>query len=295
MSKQLRVTSGLVVLVLVVVLLVSSPGTFFAKGVSFIDTEIHGSADSGQFVRTQMDLSSARQMEEVIQQTEWIGTPYDWSVLEQQLGAEILTAWICRHHSSPTVVWFLVIQSKDVTSFHPPPVCYQALGYDIVEETTIDIPVSGEGWATEEIAEFMDDPNVYTGSIRVKKLVVAREENGKPTERRLVLYYYLKEGRTANPGMITMIRVSAIIPNQGPYDEVLNLEKKIVADFFPLMFQPREGDRTLGAWLLDEWGPLGGLTIAVMILIPVGFLIYPVVRTRLDESGSNGNPESGRL
>ncbi len=280
MSIQLKVAGSLVVMALIVVLLFSSPGAFFSTGVSFIDTELHGSSDSGQFVRTRMDLANAQQVGHIIEQTEWAGYEYDWSSFEQQLGAEKLSAWACHHPSSSMAVWFLIIQSKDLISFHPPPVCYQAMGYAIEEETTVDIPVPGEGWAMGKVAECFDDPYIYSGSIRVKRLVVAKEERGKRVDRRLVLYCYLKKKRTANPSTITMIRVSAVIPSPDSYEEVLALEEKLITDFFPLMFEPREGGRTLSRWLLDEWGPMGVLAIAVMILLPLVFLMYSIFAIR---------------
>ncbi len=277
MSIQLKIAGSLIVIALIVVLLFSSPGAFFSTGVSFIDTELHGSSDSGQFVRTRMDLADPQQVGRIIEQTEWTGYQYDWEEFKQMLGAETLAAWSCYHPSSSRVVWFLIIQSKDTTSFHPPPVCYQSLGYIIEEESTIDIPVPGEGWAMEGVFEFSDDPHIYGGSVRVKELIVARKVGSNQMDRRLVLYCYLKEERTAYPSTITMIRVSAIIPSSDSYEDVLTLEKKLITDFFPLMFEPREGGRTLSRWLFDEWGPMGGLVIAVMILIPLGFMVYSIV------------------
>ncbi len=280
MSKEFRIVAGLFLLILVVILLAVSPGEIFTRGVYLIDTELKGSSGNEKFVRTTVDFGSAEKLETILlDNTEWTGFPFDMSKVQGQLGAEILVTWGCRHPSSYHTIWFLILQSKDVVSFHPPPVCYRALGYEIESEDAIEIEVSGEGWATEVFMEAIDDPNIYQGTIGVKKLVVLKEGGNEPSDKRLVLYYYIKNGGSTLPNEVTMIRVSAQIPVQGSYDEVLELQKKIVADFFPLMFEPRPEERTFGKWLIDEGGVLGGCAIAAMLMLPVGFLIYPVVRT----------------
>ncbi len=281
MSIQLRIAIGLIVLVLMGVTLTSTPGSIFSRGVLLIDTELRSSSGNERFVKTNMDWSGAEQIESILlDETDWQGFPIDMSDSQDQLGAEVLLTWACRHTSSPKSVWFLVIQSSDVISFHPPTVCYSALGFDIVSEDTIDVLVSGEGWASAEWVEWMVDKDLYQGTISVKRLVITKENEGEITEKRVVLYYYLKDGPVNLPKEVTMIRVSAIVPTSGSYDDILALEKKIIADFFPLMFVPRADETSLGSQLLDE-GVIGWLAILGMLGIPVGFMFYPVVSRKL--------------
>ena len=49
---------GLLALVLVVVLLLSTPGAAFSSGVTLVDTELHRSSGDEAYVRTRMDLGS---------------------------------------------------------------------------------------------------------------------------------------------------------------------------------------------------------------------------------------------
>ncbi len=282
MGKQLRVASSLVVLCMVIIMLVSSPEAFLPQGVKLIDTEIKGTSGNERFVRTKMDFGSAQQMENILLGgTEWSASLYDMSDVQQQLGADILTTWVCYHPSSSTPIWFLVIQSRDVVSFHPPPVCYQAMGYKVAEESTIEIAVSGEGWAQQQWLEAFEDPDAYEGTISVKKLVVTREKDNRPLERRLVLYYYIKDDSSSSPKRITMIRVSAVVPLYGSYDEVLSLEEQIISDFFPLMFEPRSEQASFGGLLIDHLGAFGWLIIIAVIMGPLGFLMYPIMKPRV--------------
>jgi len=282
MSKQLRVAISLVLLCMVIIVLVSAPEAFLPQGVKLIDTEIRGTSGNERFVRTKMDFGSAQQMGNILLgETEWSASLYDMSSVQEQLGADILTTWVCYHPSSSTPIWFLVIQSRDVISFHPPPVCYQAMGYRVTEESTIEITVSGEGWAQQQWLEALEDPDVYEGTISVKKLVVTREKDNRPVERRLVLYYYIKDDSSSSPNTITMIRVSAVVPLYGSYDEVMALEEQIISDFFPLMFEPRSAEASYGGWLIDHLGAFGWLAIIVAIMGPMGFLMYPMMKPRV--------------
>ena len=63
--------------------------------------------------------------------------------------------------------------------------------------------------------------------------------NKKVTQRRVVLYFYVKENPFTSDN-ITMVRVSAHAPLNGSYNGVLNVTKEFMGDTIPCMFEIRE-------------------------------------------------------
>ncbi len=111
-------------------------------------------------------------------------------------------------------------------------------------------------------------------TISVKKLVVVKKSDGELTERRVVLYFYVNRGFTSNT--ITMIRVSALAPLHGSYDEILEQEKKFMADAFPYMFEFKKDEKLIIHQLMDS-GALGWLAIVTLILTPIPIICYPMI------------------
>jgi len=86
---------------------------------------------------------------------------------------------------------------------------------------------------------------------------------------------------------VTMLRVQALAPLEGPYESILNMEKDFLAEAIPHLFEPV--DR-------EKWSPLavrlaglgvgGYVVIALLLLIPVAIAVYP--KTRWGREGLPG-------
>jgi len=143
---------------------------------------------------------------------------YNKSTLAGQLGADVVLSRDYSHPSAYQPVFLLIMQSRNRSSFHPPIVCYPALGYEIEEETTEEIPVSNASWASKPLfaswESRKEELGCFNGSISAKRLVVFKESGGKITERRVVLYFYVKDNPLA-ADTFTMIRVSSMAPLKG--------------------------------------------------------------------------------
>ena len=261
---------GLLALVLVVVLLLSAPGVVFSPGVTFIDTELHRSSGDEVYVRTKMDFGSQEHMATFPREIgDWSGYDYDATEVKEMLGADVI---LLRGYDRPGLyqpMFFTIMQSQTESSFHPPPVCYAAQGYSIQDEGKEKILVTDTSW-TEAPSSSM--------SVPLARMVVFKESDGEITERRVVLYCYVK-GNQFTSDTITMIQGEALVPIDGSYDGIVDVEKDFIALTIPYMFEPAE---------VEEWSPLalhlaqhgavGYFAIVLLLLVPVAIIIYPRVR-----------------
>lgn len=269
--KRYSLLLGLFALVLVIVLLLSTPGLIFSAGVTFIDSELHRSSGDEAYVRTKMDFGSSEHVKAFPHQFgEWKGYDYDTTGARESLGANVI---LLRGYDRPGLyqpIFFLVMQAKTESSFHPPPICYAALGYEIEGEGKEQVLVKDTSWTKAASFSSMLIP--------MRRLVVIKESGGRITERRVVLYCYVR-GNQFTSDTITMIRVEALAPIDGSYDGILNVEKDFIALTIPYMFEPsEEGEWNPLALQLTELGIGGYFVIALMLFMPLAIIIYP--RTR---------------
>ena len=267
--RRYSVLLGLLALILVIALLLSNPSLVFSTGVTFIDSELHHSSGDEAYVRTKMDFGSADHMNAFPREIGgWKGYDYDATDMKESLGADVI---LLRGYDCPGLyqpIFFLIMQAETESSFHAPPVCYPALGYQIEEEGKEQVVVTDTSW-TEE-------PSSIT--LPLKRLVVFKESEGQVTDRRVVLYCYVKGNRFTSD-TITMIRVEALAPIEGSYDGILNLAKDFTALTIPYMFEPgEEGEWNPLAMRLAESGIGGYLAIAVMLFLPLAIMLYPRAR-----------------
>ena len=278
MRQTYRITIGMLLLMYILAVLFSTPGMISAGGVSLVASEIQHSAGNEIFVRTKLDFAHSETMADFPQCIgEWHSISYDWSRFKESLGAELLLSRAYRHPDYSNPVFFLIIQGKNTSTFHPPIVCYPALGYEIVEEGVEQVPIANASWAAGPWRSEREG-SVFKGVMDAKKLVVVRRSgDGEITERRLALYYYVKDERMAMLNEITIIRLSAVVPLTGSYQEELEQVKKLASDTFPEMFEVKPKERMIAENIIIEHGALGFLVIAVVVSVPIIFILLPFI------------------
>ena len=114
--------------------------------------------------------------------------------MREQLGASVL---MMRDYYKPGLwrgLTFLIMQSESHASFHPPEVCYRALGWEIQEAGTVEIPMSESFW--KEIGNIgpidpHDEARKLLGPVIMNKLVITNGEN-QVNDRHVVLYSYVR-------------------------------------------------------------------------------------------------------
>ena len=199
---------------------------------------------------------------------QWQVYDYDPTEWKDLLGADMIVLRGYEPQTFSQPVFFLIMQSKTETSFHPPEVCYAAQGYKIQEEGKVEVALTDATWSK----------GTFDPDLPFKKLVITKEAEGEITERRLVLYCYVK-GNQFTTDTVTMLRISALIPIEGSYEGVLDIEKDFIDQAIPLMFDPDEEDKWNPiARELAGWGVGGYAIIALLVGIPLAILVYP--RTR---------------
>lgn len=280
---------GTLALTLVVIILLSTPGMIFAKQVSVIDTELSRASGHETAVRARMDFGSNAHVQAL---PTTIG---DWqdvgscnkSQLAERLDADVMLLRGYRHPGSHQPVFLLIIQSDNRSSFHPPIVCYPAMGYKIEEETTEEILMPNTTWAKSPLYSTRDPERAgcFNGSMSVKKLVISKESDGEVTKRKVVLYFYVKDNPLTT-NTITMIRVSAHAPINGSYEDSLSLTKEYMGEVFPYMFEIREKEEIIAVQLAKS-GIGGWLIIGALVSVPVGIIAYPRIKKRNEDSRSS--------
>ena len=271
---------GLLMLAFVIILLFSTPSMILAKKVTMIGTELSYATGDELPVRTKLDLGNNAHMQAFSNRIgEWTGYDYNTTGLAESLHADVL---LMRAYSHPTFhqpVFFLIMQSNNRTSFHPPIVCYPALGYTIEEEGKETVTVHNVSW--------VEDPWLSKADVRrndailpVKKLVVVKNsaDTGKVTERRVVLYFYVKEPPLSSD-TITMVRVEALAPTDSSYEGILNISKEFMGDTIPRMFEVQRPERILFTSLATG-SSADKLALILLVLAPLAVIFYPELRAR---------------
>lgn len=260
---------GLSILIAVAVLLLSSSDLLFSSGVTFIDTDIRSTTGNELYVKTKADFGNIDYMDDLpTQMGEWrFGQEYpvDQRTYDQ-LGADLIEMRSYTKAGSYNPLFLAIVQAKTNSSFHPPEICYPAQGYKIESQGKDEVLVTDTKW-TEEGGSSVAVP--------VRKLVVYKETNGMVNDRRVVLYWYVR-GNQFTSDTITMIRISARTVNTGPYDTLLEQERDFIAAAIPHLFDPGD-DKTWEpiVYEMAGWGAGGYILIAVLLLVPMGIIVYP--------------------
>jgi len=272
--KQYFTIIGLLALTVVVSILLLPPSMILARQVTFIDIEPYRATAEQTPVRTKFDLGSVEHVRGLPMEIgKWRGTDYDTSEIEEALNADVI---LMRAYQSPGFyqpIFLLIMQSNDPWSFHPAVICYPALGYQIEEHRKEKIPLSNVDW----VSYWRSEKEQNIASINTNRLLIFKESDGKVTERRVVLYFFVSE-RLAPEEKITMVRVSTLVPIDLSYDGVLSLTKDFMAEVVPLLFEFCEREEMIAVHLA-ETGP-GWLLMAVLVIIPLAVIIHPVWRRK---------------
>jgi len=273
---------GVLLLTFVIIILFSTPSMILAKSVTTIGAELSHGASGETFVRAKLDFGSSEHMRAFPRKIgNWRDKEYSAAArLAKVLHADVL---LMRAYSNPKYyqpVFFLIVQSNNRSSFHPPIVCYPALGYKIEETGRVQIPVRNRSWVEEPLfTKPMNKTRIASSRmITAKKLIVTKESpRGDVTERRVVLYFYVKEKPLSNK--ITMVRVSALAPIQGSYNGTLNMTREFMGETIPCMFELQKEESPIFFTLFSSCS--GKVAIVLVLLMPILVIFYPSIHNGL--------------
>ncbi len=276
--RQYSLVLGISILIGVIALLLASSDIIYSSGVTFVDNNLHYASGDEAYIETKVDFGSQEHMAAFpLEFGEWRGYDEDTTEWADQLGADVA---VLRGYTSPGLyqpLFFLIMQARTESSFHPPKICYPAQGYSIQEKADERVLITDANW-TEEFSSV---------SIPLEKLVVVKESDGGVIDRRVVLYFYVKGNQFASD-VITMIRMEASVPANGSYEGILNLEKEFLAQAIPYMFEPVEEENWNPIVIeMAGWGVGGYVIIVFLLFIPAAILAYPLTRWGQEPSGNH--------
>ena len=268
---------GIFLLAVAIITMCSNPERISSKGISFIDTELAGASGHETFAWSKIGFKSNERMVDFPTKLRawqsYEASEQEVTKVRESLGANV---FIMRSYYRPDFhqpVFFLIVQAKESSAFHPPPVCYRAMGYHVDEFKDV-IQITGVG---EE-----DNPGevAVRGTIPMKKLLISKTSGGKVTERRVVLSCYLRGGQFTSD-YINLIRISAIAPLDGSYGAILDEMKGFAALAIPHLFEFREQEesQTLAGKLASS-GVGGWGLMFVAFALPIALTIYPLLRKK---------------
>ncbi|GEM_PF-465585 len=294
--------TGFLALSIVLILLLSTPGMIFSKGVDLIDTELSRRSGHEFYVQTALDFGDRASLATLPKEFgNWsMSHEYNWNALAERLNVSLM---LCRDYAKPGLyipVNLLVARSKETNTsgFHPPIVCYPALGYTIVNGEvnptpyrffdheqhlgeTEEMEVANVSWITKPLFGGEEMQNV---TIPVKKLVIEKyDDGGNVIKRGVVLYFYVKTDRWGITEEFTFIRVEATFaPTQGNWSEAVEgttaVCEGLMSELFPKLFKLREPEEMIIVAMAKEGGALGVAAAVVLIDIPLAVILYPSIR-----------------
>jgi len=264
---------GVVVLTIVAIILMLSPGTLLSPMVT-LGTSLNTMSSNSISVQSKEDLSNPTVMSnfpKIIGTWQGYDYPVETYIAELQADAMLVRVYEPPTFSQP--LFFNIVVSKTDSSFHSPSGCFISAGYQIQAEAQENVTITDTSWIVNQSKVI----------VPLDELVVTKNNaDGTINERRLVLFFYVK-GNPFYTDSITMIEVDAVIPLQGSYDDFLNEEKGFLNQAIPLMFsQPStENDYHPIFLTLVDWGVGGEAVIAILIIIPLTIIFYSFVKRRL--------------
>ena len=272
---------GLLMLAFVIIMLFSTPSMIFAKRVTMIGTELSYATSYELPVRTKLDLGNTEHLQAFPKKIgEWSGYDYNTTGLKEALGADVMLMRAYSHPKLYQPIFLLVMQSQNRTSFHPPIVCYPALGYTIEDEGLETITVQNASWIEDP---WLAKPDMRRNEtfLPVKRLVVVKQgaDTVRVTERRVVLYFYVKEPPLGSDA-ISMVRVEALAPTGGSYDSILTVSREFMGETIPCMFELQRPERVLFS-SLAAGSFFDKLSLILLLLAPLPVIFFHELRARL--------------
>ncbi|HWG92321.1 MAG TPA: exosortase-associated EpsI family protein [Candidatus Thermoplasmatota archaeon] len=271
-----RVIAGLVALLVVVALLLSPPSMIFAKAVSVVDTELRQSSGNEVRVVTKFDLGDVRQLNRLPKTLgNWtMSHQYAWDNIATRLDTDVL---LSRDYVRPGLlqpVNLLIVQSGNVSSFHPAPVCYRMQGWTVPEEgKLVVVPIPNATFAQGSWLGGQNEVLAFNGEIRAKLLPVTKAATGNTTIKKVALYVYLKDEVARVTEDVTWVRVEVALPADAPDEEALPLLGELLGETVPqvFVFQPQD-EPPLVAVLGERYGVAGFALVGALLAAPIGIL-----------------------
>lgn len=282
-----RVVAASVALLLVIGLLLSTPSMIFARKVDVIDTELRDNGANPQRVLTKYDLADPKELAKIPKTLgAWNMTKqYAWDNVATLLNTNVLLSRDYARSDLFQPVNLLIIESHNVSSFHPAPVCYRAQGWDLPEgegELT-NVAIQDVSWAQHQWLS-PDDVGHFKGNLAARLLTASKiDAHGEPLKR-IALYVYLKHEDWRVTQQITWVRVEMSVTPETTAAQAFPILADLLANTVPGLFTFETSDEaTLAETLLGHYGPWGWLAVGTTLAAPLGIAAWMIRLSRKGE------------
>jgi hypothetical protein len=243
----------------VVALLLSTPSMIFAQSVAIVDTELRDQGADPTRVLTRLDLGDEAQLQRIPRELgPWrLAQERDWDRVAEILNTDVLLSRDYTRSDLLQPANLLIVQSTNVSSFHPAPVCYRAQGWTVPADggRVVTVHVPNATWAQERWLSDAET-NVFGGNITAKLLEATKTNAaGEVVEKRVALYVYLKKEDWRVTKEVTWIRTEIVIPPDSPAEEALPVLSSLLGETVPQIFTFRGEETTFGEEL---WRRIAG-------------------------------------
>jgi Protein of unknown function (DUF3485) len=266
--------------VLVVAALFSTPSMIFAKSVSVVDTELREDSGHAQKVLTKLDLAKNESLQSIPTKLgNWtLARTYEWDNIGTLLNANVL---LSRDYSRPDLlqpVNLLIVQSTNVSSFHPAPVCYQVQGWTVHDNGTVEnVPIPNATWSQQAWLS-NEEPFVFHGNLTAKVLDVTKGTGANATEH-VTMYVYLKKEDWKVTNDITWVRMEISVPVGSDIAPAVRVMSDLFAAAVPNLFSFDAGhEATLAEGIVAKLGPSGWGLVGVAVAMPLGLTLIALRR-----------------
>ncbi len=253
-QKNLLIMIGILLLSYISILLLSQEDI---SDYTVADTEYWRESGNRLMVKATYDYNSKEEVEAFPKTIgEWKGSDFRYPEgVYKLLKADVLLSRTYTKNDG-SLIWMDIINSKVGESFHQQKIC-----------------VEGAGWKinNESIAEFKigDSTNLFA------KLRANRLDYSKKDQKQIMVYWFMFK-KLGSKDSVAMIRLtSPVITNE---TDTYNLINDFVVDnLFQTMYnQVGQENITVAEKIMNTYGNLGKVGIAMGILIPIGIIFVGI-------------------
>ena len=199
-------------------------------------------------------------------------------------------------------VFLVLVHSSKGSSLHPPPICYTMQGYTLLGEQVVMITANdtalsrriadeGSDSAGEWVSEKLGIAN-EAAVIPVNRLIVEKTDSNGSVDRRLVFYTYLKDKEFVQYEYC-VVRVSGLIPVEGNIAAIEENLKAFMGETLSLIFEDVSVEKERVISIVTGLGWHGYLALALIFVIPLGMIIYPLAARKVFVRGEEPVEDEG--
>ena len=255
LKKEITIMIGILVLSYMLVFLLASKDI---TDYTIADTEYWRETEHRLMLKTSYEYNNEEEIKAFPNVLgDWKGFDFKYSNRTyDKLNAKVMMS---KAFSNPNgdVIWIDIINSRTGESFHKQKICVEGAGWTVNNETISEFKIA-------------DTSNPYT------KLYANRLDVSKKSRSQVMLYWFMFKKFGSNDA-VTMIRISAEVRNNNTAKTFEYTKAFVEEQLFNAMYEKSATNSITNAeHIVQQYGNNGILGIVIMILIPIGIIIFGI-------------------